>query len=315
MHMYLYRKQYKFASILIAALILCTVLPVTLYANKVSADTTTVEESLPASVIEVEHITEATPTPVIKITPQINFVTEITVLAVPEQEEVIHTYNIGDVEVNIDDLMEVYYETNEYGMLTKNTVALQNTCINFLYEQMELSPEIVAGIIGNVCNEGHFAQQQGTHAIVANLEDYIYLLESDDGRGYGIAQWTYPSRQESLKLYLDEAVAIVMDQYDATYEDCAYGEYYPTVVIIAELTHLYDELMDYELFEDYTSYYDLEDATGRIALYYEKYKNSKKHWAEDDETGICYLMSSDNDNKGTLRLEFAKQVYDLMNAE
>ena len=310
MHMYLYKKQYKFVAIVAAILIISTVVPITLYANIVSAETEQVE-IVPTPIPTITPTPVVVQQPVIKLTPQINIITEVTV--VTEPEEILHTYKVGDIDVDIDELMGVYYETNEYGMLTKNTAALQNTCVNFLFEQMGLSPEIVAGIIGNVCNEGHFAQQQGTHAIISNLDDYIYLLESDDGRGYGIAQWTYPTRQDSLRLYLDEAVRIVMDQYDATYEECVYGEYYPTVVIIAELTHLYDELMDYDIFEDYTSYYDLEDATGRIALYYERYKNSKKHWAEDDETGTCYLMSTDSSNNGTLRLEIAKQVYDLMN--
>lgn len=219
-----------------------------------------------------------------------------------------HTFILNDIEVDIDKLLNLYYSNSKYGAVNSDDTALMTVCTDFLFNQMGFSAEITAAVVGNICDEGHFAQRQGTREIIDNLNDYLYYLSLDDGKGYGIAQWTYPNRQDKLVKYLNNAVDIVIDEYGATSDEYVCGEYYPAVVIIAELSLLYEELLDFELFEDYKAAYSIEDATGRIALHYEGYKNSSKHW-KYKEDGLCYLVHTGDTNNGTRRLAFANHVY------
>lgn len=219
----------------------------------------------------------------------------------------IHTILVDDVEINIDSLMNCYYSNNMYGTMNRCDDATINTCINFFCEQLNISPEIAAGIIGNVCVEGHFGEEQGTHTIAVNVEEYIDDLLSKNNKGYGIAQWTYEDRQENLIEQIVEVIDYLMTEYNATYEEVVYGEYYPTAIVLSELIYMYKELQCYNIFSSLTDYYTLEDATGRVALSYERYKNSKKHW-KYDENGYCTLIGTEN-SSGAKRLNFAKYVY------
>lgn len=225
----------------------------------------------------------------------------------------VHTITVDNIDINVDSLMACYYADNEYGTMNRDDNSTINTCINFLACQMGVSPEITAGIVGNVCVEGHFGEEQKTHKIATSVDEYIKNLLSEKELGYGIAQWTHESRQEDLVELMNDMIFIVMEEYDVTYEDAVYGDYYPTVIILSELVHLYTELQEYDIFDSLYDYHTLEDATGRIALLYERYKNCKKQW-KYDEAGCCKLVGND-ESSGAKRLNFAYLVYNKLNVD
>ena len=215
---------------------------------------------------------------------------------------------VDNIIVDINELMSYYHTQFNCDTMNRNDDSTINTCINFLYDQMNVSPEIVAGIIGNICVEGHFGEEQNTYKIATNVEEYINNLKSDKNKGYGIAQWTYQTRQEELAIQVDDVRYYLMSEYNLTYDECTYGEYYPTVIVLGELIHLYYELQEYEIFDSYNDYYTLEDATGRVALLYERYKNCKKHWTYT-VNGECILIGS-AECSGARRLNFAELIYE-----
>lgn len=295
-------------------------IPITLYAQTLSKTTTEDDIKLTTTVtptpIEVETLPTITITPIeveTATTYAVKANTYAAVAAIKENDLKVHTLEImaGDTEVNISRLMDIYYLGGEYGRLNRDDDALINTCIDFLYNQLGMNNEVVAGIIGNVCNEGHFGEEQGTYKLASNVDEYISNLSSSTDKGYGIAQWTYQDRQDKLAAHTVEIIDYLVAEYGLDYEACMYGEYYPTVIVTSELTFLYEELNGYGIFEDFNKEYTLEDATGRIALSYERYKNSKKHW-EYGQDGKCYLIGS-SECSGAERLKFAELIYEKLN--
>lgn len=301
--------------ICLVVLLITIVVPITLYANAASNDAEDVitTDTTIETITETAEIIEEAPIVVVEPIRKCEADTTKVLFTTYEAEPeiVVHTLKINDININIDELMDIYYTDSTYGILNNNDDALINTCINFLLNQVGMAPEIVAGIIGNVCNEGHFGEEQNTYRLATSTEEYIALLKSTSDRGYGIAQWTHQSRQDSLAEHIDEIVNSVMNIYNVSYTDCVYGEYFPTVVVLSELTFLYKELLDYKLFEDFSSFYTVEDATGRIALSYERYKNCKKHWRYEQD-GTCTLIGAATCS-GAKRLLFAEQIYTRIN--
>lgn len=263
-------------------------------------------ENLSKTAIEATNVTETIT--VLENTTAAIEVGAIQLMPIVEVQSEPLVIEVADVTVDINTIIDCYYYENEYGVMNRDDDSTINACINFFYEQMNISPEIVAGIIGNVCVEGHFGEEQNSYEIASSVDDYLVKLLDDKNKGYGIAQWTHDSRRADLAEQIVEVREHLMTEYNFSYEECTYGEYYPIAIVLGECIHLYYELQDYEIFDSYDESYTLEDATGRVALLYERYKNSAKHW-EQDHTGKVYLIGS-TESSGARRLNFAELVYD-----
>lgn len=75
---------------------------------------------------------------------------------------------------------------------------------NYLMENLEISMEQTAAIMGNMYSESHFSPliSQNDNKDLYQ-PDYIGKYEAGDDVGWGLIQWTYPSRKAGLKNYAD----------------------------------------------------------------------------------------------------------------
>lgn len=76
---------------------------------------------------------------------------------------------------------------------------------NYLMENLEISMEQTAAIMGNMYSESHFSPliSQNDNKDLYQ-PDYIEKYKAGDKVGWGLIQWTYPSRKAGLKDYADE---------------------------------------------------------------------------------------------------------------
>lgn len=210
-------------------------------------------------------------------------------------------YKIDNKIVDVDRLTNLYKSESEFNNLVV-------TCVDFLYYQMGVEKEITAGIVGNVCCEGLFGQQQKTCLIADNYDTYVEWLDRDDDKGYGIAQWTSEERQQNLKQRLNEVVDFFVNTVGLTEESVKYGENFTACIITTELSFLYDEIQSYRVFTSYDAEYTVEDATGRMAVIYEAYKHSNRQWQKYNGEYRLALQNS----HGAERLDWANYTYEYI---
>lgn len=200
--------------------------------------------------------------------------------------------NTCDVTIYVEPLLELFNEKDENPEWdTKDKIDTLQVLWEFLVEQQGIPPENVAGILGNIYAEGHFAEQQGTGLYIADIEQARILLGSGKV-GYGCAQWTYHERQDSLLDYYELAYALFPDNWDA-------------VRITAECCMLLEECKAYGVFEDIYTATTLEDAVGRVAIIYESYDGCNSQWSKSN--GLYRLV--DNSGSGARRLQYANSIY------
>lgn len=198
----------------------------------------------------------------------------------------------SEITIYIEPLLELFNEKDENPEWdTKDKIDTLQVLWEFLVKQQGIPPENVAGILGNIYAEGHFAEQQGTGLYIANIEQARMLLGSGKV-GYGCAQWTYHERQDSLLDYYELAYELFPNDWDA-------------VRITAECCMLLEECKAYGVFEDIYTATTLEDAVGRVAVVYESYDGCKSQWSKSD--GLYRLM--DNSGSGAKRLCYANSIY------
>lgn len=218
----------------------------------------------------------------------------LTVPVIKYNEGSSKEYSTQPVHVDVDSLMRVYHaDYDKPDWDTNNQFRTINTLWHFLVEQQCVSRTIASGIIGNVCMEGTFGRAQSTHEIFQNIDDVRAVL-GKGAKGYGIAQWTWYTRQLNLLKYYEWANSQVDD--------------WETVMVVAECCMLLEEIKSYKIFSDLGLDYDIEDATGRIASKYEKYRNHEKQW--DNYNGVYYLETSSTSCTGYKRLRYAYNIYD-----
>lgn len=217
-------------------------------------------------------------------------------------------FDFHGININVDALMDCYELEGKEEVLNKDKERTIATLSNFFVTQMHVNPTIAAGIFGNISSEGNFGQQQHSYALASNLDEYVDWLNESDGLGYGVVQWTFYTLQDGL---VDRLYEVYNWFIEAGYDESelSSGSLFPTVVILAECTYLYDELQTKNLFTDYTKEYSVEDATGRMAVMYERYSNSSKHWKEKDNT---YILVSGEGTNSYIRLQNAYKIYEYL---
>lgn len=245
----------------------------------------------------------ATPTPTAIPTPKVQHVfinnsvpkyVSVTVPVIKYNEGNANGYLTEPVHIDVDTLTKAYdqsYERQPWDI--NNRLRTIHVLWNFLVEQQCVSRTIASGIIGNVCMEGTFGREQTTHVIFKDIDDVREVLGKGD-KGYGIAQWTWYSRQLNLLKYYEWANSQIDD--------------WNTVMLVAECSMLLEEIKSYKIFSDLSLDYDIEDATGRIASKYEGYRNHEKQWSSS--RGVYYLDTTDKSCTGYKRLQYAYNIYE-----
>ncbi len=205
----------------------------------------------------------------------------------------------GEVEtINITRLMDVYDNAEELGDWDIHYACKDiRTRHYWLVDVHGFSEEIACSVIGNCSCEARFGQRQYTYNVYKNMDDVKTKLEEySDNVGYGCAQWTTRSRRLKLLTYYQEAAKLLNDMNE--------------IMIVAECCFLVDELESYNIFDDLYSAYDIEDATGRIAVLFEAYDGSAKEFKADGN-GVFSLVKSNC--SGEDRLMYAKNIYEYYN--
>ena len=168
-----------------------------------------------------------------------------------------------------------------------------NILYDFLVRQMGVEHNIACSIIGNCSGEGSFGSKQSSDIVISSIDDARkFLSRKSIDTGYGIVQWTVAERRERLLSYYESAVKQFSDFEVAQW--------------VAEMVCLYEELGDYDLFGGYDRKIAIEDATGRIALRYERYKLSGYDWTASKDGTVRLTGKVGN---GKQRLNFAYAVH------
>lgn len=203
------------------------------------------------------------------------------------------TYIVTDtISVDVDSLLDSYNTNDNFPVWdNKNKINTLRVLWNFLVEQQGIPETNAAGLLGNIYEEGEFAEQQGTDLYISNIEQARTLLGSGKV-GYGCAQWTYSSRQNSLLEYYELAYKLYPDDWDK-------------VRIIAECCMLLEECKAYEVFNDIYSPTSIEDATGRVAMKYETYSGCENQWSKINGSYKATTQSG----TGYKRLCYAYDIY------
>jgi hypothetical protein len=201
-------------------------------------------------------------------------------------------YDSEPVNINTERLVEIYnteYETPDWDCKDKiNTIAV---LWDFLVNQQGVPAENAAGILGNIYVEGCFAMKQGSYECSTNMEQVRDTCRGGK-YGYGCVQWTYSRRQQSLLEYYELANEQFPSDFEAT-------------MITAECCMIIEELKVYNVFDNIYDATTIEDATGRVAITYENYKNCKDQWSKSGNK--YYLVQSSC--SGSKRLKYANAIY------
>lgn len=196
------------------------------------------------------------------------------------------------ISVDADTLLELFYTNDNPPMWDdENKINTLRVLWNFLVEQQGIPETNAAGLLGNIYEEGEFAEQQGTDLYISNIEQARTLLGSGKV-GYGCAQWTYSARQNSLLEYYELAYKLYPDDWDK-------------VRIIAECCMLLEECKAYGVFNDIYSPTSIEDATGRVAMKYETYSGCESQWSKINGS---YKVATQS-GTGYKRLCYAYDIY------
>ena len=196
------------------------------------------------------------------------------------------------ISVDADTLLELFYTNDNSPMWDdENKINTLRVLWNFLVEQQGIPETNAAGLLGNIYEEGEFAEQQGTGLYISNIEQARTILGSGKV-GYGCAQWTYSARQNSLLEYYELAYKLYPDDWDK-------------VRIIAECCMLLEECKAYGVFNDIYSPTSIEDATGRVAMKYETYSGCESQWSKINGS---YKVATQS-GTGYKRLCYAYDIY------
>lgn len=201
------------------------------------------------------------------------------------------------VSVNADRLMSVYndeYEAQDWD--TKDKIKIINTLWDFLVEQNGVNEYVAAAIIGATMDEGRFAEEQGTYKKFDDIEQARKVLGAGI-RGYGVAQWTYKTRQVGLLNYYELANELYPDDWEKA-------------CIVAECCMLLREIEAYGVFDSLYENTTIEDAVGRMCLKYEVYEGVYEQWSSE---GGYHLISRKGSGIG--RLVYSENIYSYFMGE
>ena len=207
----------------------------------------------------------------------------------------VNKYLTDAVNVNIMRLMQVYkadYQAEPWD--TKKKLNTINLVWEFLVNQNNVDPTIAAAVLGSIVYEGEVGMQQGTYHVFTGIQDARNKLTAPTTDiGYGLVQWTSKGRRQWLLQF-----------YEKVNEDLNYD--WETISVVAECCALLEEIKKYNLYEDLTMEYDIEDATGIFACEFEIYDGYKTDWSESNGH---YTLRSGADS-GLKRYKYALSIYD-----
>lgn len=201
---------------------------------------------------------------------------------------------IAPADVDAERLMNAYnsmYEPQDWDV--KGKMDIIQTLWDFLVVQNNVDEVNAAAIIGTTMYEGRFAQEESTYKILSGIEEARELLGSGEC-GYGVAQWTWYTRQNKLLNYYELANELYPDDWERAY-------------VVAECCMLLSEIQSYGVFDNLYDHTTIEDAVGRMCLSYELYDGVYEQWSSEDG----YHLTSQNCS-GSDRVEYAKQIYNYL---
>lgn len=201
------------------------------------------------------------------------------------------------INVNVNSLMESYVRNYDYPSWDYKK-RINDICMlwEFLVEQQGINENIAAAVIGSICFEGRVAMEQSSYKTFATLAEAEAKLSADKNDiGYGLVQWTYPSRRIKL---LNNYRHVNSLGYD-----------WESTCVLAECITIIEELNEYELFSSLYDYVDLEHALGMISCNYEKYSGCFEDWSL--QNNVYYLQNGSG--SGFNRLEYAENILTYFN--
>ncbi len=194
------------------------------------------------------------------------------------------------INVDVNALRQAYtteYPTYSWDVKNKiNTIYLLH---EFLVNQNGVNENIACAIIGATMNEGYIGQKESSNSYIDSIESARSVLGSGT-EGYGLAQWTFSTRQKALLEYYEMCSCMFDDFADAQ--------------MVAECCMLLEEVKAYNVFPSFDENISIEQATGRMCKIYERYQGVDSQWSSNYE-----LIS--NEGSGWLRLEYAYAIYNL----
>lgn len=194
------------------------------------------------------------------------------------------------VSIDIEALREAYNtEYPEYDWDVKNKINTIYLLYEFLVNQNNVSHNIACAMIGAIMDEGYLGQKQNSSYCLSNIDD-VHAVLGNGSCGYGLAQWTFSTRQKALANYYDLASTMFTDWND--------------IQMVAECCMLLEEVKAYEVFSSMDEFISIEQATGRMCKIYESYKGVDSQWSKD------YTLVTDY-GTGKLRLTYAYAIHDL----
>ena len=146
--------------------------------------------------------------------------------------EVATAYKNGDTAAanKVLSISGTQLRVSEGGNLTGNSNEEQ--VYNYLVSK-GFSPQGAAGIMGNLQQESNFRADNVQNGMGYSDEDYVNGIKNgsisrdsfiNDSRGFGIAQWTYPTRKAALYDYLGpENIDSLSGQLDFMIEEMGSG--------------------------------------------------------------------------------------------
>lgn len=231
---------------------------------------------------------------------------EVEELSITLSSHTFNNYTTEPVTVYPNKLWEAYTNAPadmEFDYKCRSSII--NVLWQFLVVEQKVDPVLACAIIGNMSQEGHFAEGQGAMPDLASIEDARNKL-GRGGCGYGIIQWTTANRQKLLLDYYEDAYA----QLSACKLD---GDLWEITKIVAECACLVEEMKAYDVFNDYYDYLTddctiedlIESACGLTCINYIAYRGSGSQWRN---TGDSYILAAQY-GSGANRLGYALDVY------
>lgn len=202
------------------------------------------------------------------------------------------------VEVHPTKLLESYNNATTMDFDYKGKYKTINVLWEFLRNESNLEPELVAAIIGHVAMEGDFGIQQGTYKTIDNIKEAeMFLVPNAKSIGYGVIQWTFAERRNLLLKYYKDVYEILEDESRWT-----------EVALTAECCCLLEEMKGYGILDDYNNLTGnkLESAVGLLSMNYIGYQGYTEDWSK---SGNTYTLINSN-SSGADRLAYSKEVYE-----
>lgn len=208
--------------------------------------------------------------------------------------------------VNVEALYDAYMNPPEMSFDYKQKKSTINCLWEFLVNQQHVDPILASAIIANAVSEGDFGLKQGTqNNKFTDIEDCRQKLQSEIPCGYGIIQWTFPSRRLPLLEFYE-------DSYNKMASDNFTDEDWMKVMMSAECSYLLEEMRARNIIARYEAMPErssdealIESITGLLCKDFIGYAGSETQWTQAN--GSYYLC--DTNGSGYERLRYAKNIY------